>query len=565
MQKTCANPWCKTSFEVTQDDLQFLEKISPVSGGKKELIPPPKLCPDCRMQRRVSWRNERTLYKRTCNLTGESIISMYSAEKPFPVYQQKKWWSDEWDPLNYGRDIALTASFLDQFAALLRVVPVASLHNVLCEQNCDYVNIEYDDKNCFMCFGGGYCEDCEYGNVVIRSKNCVDCLKLNLCEQCYELMYSERCNRCFFSQNLQGCNNCWLCYDCQGCSDCFGCAGLRNKHHCFLNEQLSPGDYQAHMQEVQTGHFSHMQEHARRFRNDILLKSIHRYARILASEECIGDYITNSQNCFHCFEVDESRDLKYVTLAEGLKDSRDCYITGWPAELCYDSMSQCLNAYHNSFSNFCWDGSAELLYCDHCFACQHCFGCVGLRHRQYCILNKQYTKEAYERLVSQTIKHMRKTDDWGEFFPVSMSPFAYNETVAQEYFPMTKGEVLNRGWKWREQKDEMPKANKVILAAELPNSIDDIPDDILNWAIQCEVTGRPFKITKQELGFYRQMKLSIPHLHPDERYDRRLALRNPRKLWGRKCMKCQKAIQTTYAPERPEIVFCEECYLKEVY
>jgi hypothetical protein len=30
----------------------------------------------------------------------------------------------------------------------------------------------------------------------------------------------------------------------------------------------------------------------------------------------------------------------------------------------------------------------------------------------------------------------------GRVLPVTMSPFAYNETVAQEYFPMTKEEVL---------------------------------------------------------------------------------------------------------------------------
>jgi len=200
-----------------------------------------------------------------------------------------------------------------------------------------------------------------------------------------------------------------------------------------------------------------------------------------------------------------------------------------------------------------------------------------MRHGQYCILNKQYTKEEYERLVPQIIEHMRKDNSggamnrgeasgsWGEFFPVSLSPFAYNETVAQEYFPLTKEEILKRGWKWREERDEMPKVSKVIPAEKLPDSIDDVPDDILNWAIECEATKRPFKIIKQELDFYRNMKLPIPHFHPDERHRRRMALRNPRKLWTRSCMKCGKGMETTYQPSRPEIVYCEECYLTEVY
>jgi CxxC-x17-CxxC domain-containing protein len=44
-----------------------------------------------------------------------------------------------------------------------------------------------------------------------------------------------------------------------------------------------------------------------------------------------------------------------------------------------------------------------------------------------------------------------------------------------------------------------------------------------------------------------------------------MKLRNPRKLFKRTCDKCGKGIQKTYAPERPEIVYCQECYEKEIY
>jgi hypothetical protein len=205
------------------------------------------------------------------------------------------------------------------------------------------------------------------------------------------------------------------------------------------------------------------------------------------------------------------------------------------------------------------------MYCDHCFTCTNCFGCIGLRHKDYCILNRQYSKEEYEKLAPGIIENMKQGGEWGEFFPVELSPFAYNETVAHEYYPIEKDEVLKRGWKWRDKKDEIPKVEKIISASQLPDTIEEIPDDVLNWAIKCEETDRPFKIVKQELEFYRKMKLPIPHLHPDERHKRRMALRNPRKLWARTCDKCKKEIQTTYSPERPEKVFCEECYLAEVY
>jgi CxxC-x17-CxxC domain-containing protein len=72
-------------------------------------------------------------------------------------------------------------------------------------------------------------------------------------------------------------------------------------------------------------------------------------------------------------------------------------------------------------------------------------------------------------------------------------------------------------------------------------------------------------IVKQELDFYRKYNLPIPKRHPDQRHEDRVRLKNPRKLFERKCDKCGKDIKTTYSPSRPEIVYCEECYNKEIY
>jgi hypothetical protein len=159
---------------------------------------------------------------------------------------------------------------------------------------------------------------------------------------------------------------------------------------------------------------------------------------------------------------------------------------------------------------------------------------------------------------------MKKTGEWGEFFPSSISPFGYNETVAQEYFPMTREETLAKNFNWSDYELPFPKVEKTIPASKLPQNIDDVPDDILNWAVECEVTKKPFRIIKQELEFYRKHHLPIPKRHPDQRHLDRMALRNPRKLFERKCDKCGTDMVTTYAPDRSETVYCEKCYAKEV-
>lgn len=160
---------------------------------------------------------------------------------------------------------------------------------------------------------------------------------------------------------------------------------------------------------------------------------------------------------------------------------------------------------------------------------------------------------------------MQSTGEWGEFLPPFLSNCGYNESTAQLYYPLKKEEALQLGFNWSEYIPPDPKADKIISANQLPDNIDKIPEDVINWAIRCEVTGKPFKITKQEYRFYKDHNLPVPRRIWLQRHIDRLSQRNPRKLWKRECGKCSKAIDTAYAPDRPETVFCEECYLKEVY
>ena len=156
---------------------------------------------------------------------------------------------------------------------------------------------------------------------------------------------------------------------------------------------------------------------------------------------------------------------------------------------------------------------------------------------------------------------MKTTNEWGEFFPTALSPYAYNETVANEYFPMPKEQVIEKGFTWRDpdQKDYQKQT------FNLPDNLNEISDKILNEILACTTCGKNYKITSHELKFYHQFNLPIPRKCNDCRHNDRIVLRNPRKLFDRKCSKCQSDIYTTYTPDRPEVVYCEKCYLKEVY
>lgn len=96
------------------------------------------------------FRNERKLYRRKCDATGENIISVYSPDKPYKVYKQDFWRSDNWDAMKYGKAFDFDRIFTEQFLTLMLEVPrIANL--IKTSQNCEYNVIMGNSKDCYMC------------------------------------------------------------------------------------------------------------------------------------------------------------------------------------------------------------------------------------------------------------------------------------------------------------------------------------------------------------------------------------------------------------------------------
>jgi len=265
----------------------------------------------------------------------------------------------------------------------------------------------------------------------------------------------------------------------------------------------------------------------------------------VGNENVTGDYLD------YCKNVHESYDClvgvensKYCDVcALNSRELFDTCYTGEGAELCYEANG--IAAGYNLQFLYYSRSLRDSMYSQYCMEGKELFGCYGLRKKEFCILNKKYDEETYLQLKGRLIEHLQQTKEWGEFFPMELSAFGYNETVAFEYFPLAKDEVIQKGLKWTDSKEtsSSPNDNTII----------------------CEISERPFRLIKQELDFYQRFALPHPTEHPDVRHLRRLNARNPRKLWTRSCEKCSNEIQTSYAPDRPEKVYCEECYLNTVY
>jgi len=556
--KKCKNCWI--NFDITNTDKEFYDKISPVFGWKKFAIPTPTLCPDCRQKRRLCFRNERKLYRRNCDASGKQIISVYSPDKPYKVYDHKIWRSDQWNPIDYGQEYDFSKTFFGQFDELMKKIPQIALINFGSE-NSDYCNRVESCKDDYLCFGAGNAQNCMYSYWLSSAQDIVDSCYCFNSSDIYAGIDCDKVTLSMYVKNCLDCSECVACYNCKWCTHCIGCTNQNNQSYMIFNTQYTKEEFYKKKESLTLDTLLH------EF-HKILIKTPRIQCDIVHSEQCTWDGIINGKNLINCFNVQWWENCKRVTASEEAYNSQDTSYAWWlpiGVEYCYELMWG-QDYRHCLFSNT-GVGLVHVLYSIDCKNSSHLFGCVWLHNKEYCILNKQYTKEEYEMVVWKIIEHMQTTKERWEFFPSSISPFGYNETVVQEYFPLTRDEALAQWYKRMDQEYpiNIPENAQTVKAQDIPANIQDITDDILNKVIICEVSGRPFRIIKPELDFYRKHDIALPRKHPDIRHQERQGERSPRELHLRTCDHCGSAMVSIYSSEYVWRVYCETCYNKEMY
>ncbi len=534
MQKVCVN--CSESFLITESDKVFYQKIE---------VPVPTHCTKCRLKRRLAFRNERTLFKRECDKCKRHIISFFEPNRPFPVYCSECWWKDDWDPRDYGQDVDFSRPFFEQFRELMMKVPKVGMLQ-LNNENCEYNALVAYSKNTYMSPGSYFLEDCYYLKKCQYSKNSMNCAYLDRCEL---MVYSINCNGCYSCSYLVNCRNCVDCSymeNSSACQNCFMCSDVANKKFCFKNKQYSQEDYQKILEQYKVRSVDEIRKEFEEFKVGVPK----RFQNQMNCENSKGDYLQNCKNaeeCYDCFAVEDS---KYIVESAEVKDSMDLSYHDKNIELCYEGCSGGESNYNLRFS-FCTIASPNSTYMYCCFYMSDCFGCDSSHLKlKNCILNKQYSEAEYKVLKEKIIEHMRKTGEWGEFFPISLSLYPYTHTMAQDYFPHA------------EKKDSLSYRPATFV---LPNFINETPDAVIKEILACEKCGKNYQIIQAELNLARKLNQPLSKFCADCRQKELVSYKNPRKLYERKCAKCSVDIQTTYSPERPEAVYCEKCYLAEVY
>lgn len=588
--KNCQN--CKKDFVIDADDSSFYQKMN---------VPHPTFCHLCRAQRRFAFRNERLLHKTKSALSGKDIFTAYNPASGVQSYEIDEWHSDAWDPMDYGEDVDFTKPFFQQFKEFIRKVPVKN-RNVVMGSNSPYCNNATDPKNCYLIFNSSFTEDSLYCNGLYNSRECIDCSHTHESEGCYQCFWVTSCHNCAHCSYCESSLNMWFSKNCVGCNDCFGCVGLRKKSYCIWNEQYTKEDYFKKLEEFGLDSRENIEKIKleavtfwQKFPNKFLIGT--------HNKDVSGSYVSHSKNAKDSFLIRECEDIRYCQYLEetvGTKDSYDFSIWGDNCQQVYETHASGCGIQNVKFCTFTQEDSRDIEYSMVCSGSSDLFACLSLRKKQYCIFNKQYTKEEFFTLRAKIIEHMNtmpyidargREYRYGEFFPIEISPFAYNETLAQEYFPLTKEEAVNEGYVWHDaaERNYQPTQTKETLI----DSINAVDDSITKEIIACENNGSrslcttAFRVVADELTFYKKHGLPIPTKCPNcrtfDRLDQRLGL----ELWERQCAcagdtdtngvytnqaphhhhegaPCSNTFQTAYDPSKPDIVYCEQCYQQEV-
>ena len=548
---------CEGEFNIEAEDINFLKMFR---------VPPPNFCPTCRRMRRLVNMNFSRLFKRGCDVPGhnEMMISIFPEECPFAVYDYKYFIDDEFDPFSFGIEYKKEGSPIKILTFLRGKFPMPSfLNRDPSSINSEYSNGGRNTKNAYYAFACYSTENVWYTAQVDKTRYVMDSIVITDSEFIYGSVFCKRLYKCIYAFFSNDCSDSMFLFDCRNCVNCFGCVNQRNAKYCVYNKQYSKEDYEIFMSSV----FPLTREKISLYEDKFweLVKSLPMNGtRNVASENVFGVNIKNSKNLYDVIDANHSEHLRHADGVISHKDSMDILFSGGNSNTLYMNTNIGSHSSKVKFSissKFCND-------CEFIFNSKNltnCFMCFGLQNKSYCILNKQYSEDEYYKIVDEIKFNMLEKEEYGDGVGFEFSAQAYNFSLGQISYPLRDEEIIKLGGYVAKEPETNVGNIDVVKYDDLPQIIDETTDDIINKAILCEKSGRPFRVVASELEFYRMMKLPLPNIHPLFRIEERLNFAKNGKKYKSICKKCKKDIETVFGPKDNYIFYCEKCYQLEVY
>ena len=272
-------------------------------------------------------------------------------------------------------------------------------------ENVEFCNEVYNSKNLVYCFDTYDTADSVYLFDSLQCANCQDCDYATECELVYESVDPVKC---FNSQYLEYCGNVRdsaYCYNCGNSNNLFGCVGLSNKSFCIFNRQLTEEEYKEQLQKYQALPTEQILAMLAELKNKFPLTQTVGFDN---ENTTFGNYIHFNKNCYLCFDAAYDEDCAYLYDSYKDRTSFDLTYVAIGTELTYEAVDS-VTLYNCNFVRHtanCQDSS----YLFNCANVKNSLGCVGLKNKEYCILNRQFTKEEYEKLSKEILTQLKEAN-----------------------------------------------------------------------------------------------------------------------------------------------------------
>lgn len=290
--------------------------------------------------------------------------------------------------------------FFKEFNKLILSQPLPPLKQLFSE-DCfgDHV---YYSKNVQHGFDVTRCTNSAYIYDAFVCHNCIDCdypVESELCYESVDPFKAFNCDYTNYCSRIQDSSYCHWCWDSH---DLFGCVYLKNKSFCIFNRQFTEEEYRKKVKELRKlppeKIFAVVEELKNRYP---LTQTIEGHNE----NTSYGNYIHYNKNCYLCFDAANDENCAY------LYDSFDCtncfdLTYGYKDQLTYQSLysPNIFNCNYVYWSENCMDSD----YLISCVDVKNSLGCINLQHKQYCILNRQFTKDEYEKISKKIKQELRQ-------------------------------------------------------------------------------------------------------------------------------------------------------------
>lgn len=511
--------------------------------------------PKYRLQQLGAFYPNWGLYKRKCDKTNVGLISTFTPDCPYPVWQRQEWFKYANPP---SAKIDFDKPFFEQARGLFFQCPIPHIFQFQCE-NCEYTDDWYESRDCYLCHGGDTNEGVRYSAHINRCKDCICCVMLEGCQWCFDGVNCKNAFHCIHCLDVRDSHNCSMCYDCRNCRDCLFCFNLRGKQYCFGNKQLTKEQYEIEKKkwkfETRSGYKKAQAYFAKMIHEIAWLRAVY----VEYAENSTGNYIQHMKDCEQCF-----MELDHENCCHGL------WSGGSVKHICEGVWTYgCHGGYKVAMPIKCFEVRCSFMcfeckfsdYLAYCVGCENCFGCCGLHRKNYCILNTPYSKQEFLDLQKRLIDHMKSTGEWWEFFPCDFAPNTYEDSLSATFWPLDE-QVKLKFW-FRTTETKNIKWDNYLLANEVPDSPFDADENTTKQVFWDDIARKPFTILPQDINFCRELSVPLPDTHYVRRIFHNLSwMPYNGELRTTQCAKSGKEMQTSWSADFDGRIVSEEEYIK---